>query len=130
MYLNRLADGEKIAFYSLAYAVASAHDGISLEEKALLEAALHEMKISKPSQLLSVAEAVNCFISDESRRIVLLELMLIATVDDDFDKAEQAVMAGVLRGFNFNENHIERAEAWAESLAALFRSGQRFIEYA
>jgi len=130
MYLNRLADGEKIAFYSLAYAVASAHDGISLEEKALLEAALHEMKISKPSQLLSVAEAVSCFISDESRRIVLLELMLIATVDDDFDEAEQAVMAEVLRGFNFNENYIERAEAWAESLAALFRSGQRFIEYA
>ena len=45
MYLNRLTNGEKIGFYSLASAVAAAHEGISLEEKALLEAALHEMKI-------------------------------------------------------------------------------------
>ena len=130
MYLNRLTDGEKVAFYSLAQAVAAAHEGISLEEKALLEAALHEMKISRPQEALSVAKAVDCFESDESRRIALLELMLIATVDDDFGDAEQAVMAQVLVGFGFNENHIERAVAWSASLAALFRSGQRFILHA
>lgn len=130
MYLNRLTNGEKVAFYSLAHAVAAAHEGISLEEKALLEAALHEMKIPQPQQVLSIAEAVSSFESDETRRIALLELMLIATVDDDFDEAEQAVMAQVVEGFSFNENYIERAVAWAESMAALFRSGQRFIQYA
>lgn len=130
MYLNRLTNGEKVAFYSLAYAVATAHEGISLEEKALLEASLHEMKIDQPQQILPVADAVGRFESDETRRIVLLELMLIAMVDDDFDDAEQAVMSEVMSGFNFSENHIERAAAWAESLAALFRTGQRFIQYA
>ncbi|MBK1679435.1 hypothetical protein [Rhodocyclus tenuis] len=130
MYLNRLTNGEKVAFYSLAHAVAAAHEGISLEEKALLEATLHEMKIPQPQQILSVAEAVSRFESDETRRIALLELMLIAMIDDDFDDAEQTVMSEVLKGFNFNENHVERAAAWAESLAALFRSGQRFIQYA
>ena len=56
--------------------------------------------------------------------------MLIAMVDDDFDDAEQAILSEVVNGFNFSENHIERAAAWAESLAALFRTGQRFIQYA
>jgi hypothetical protein len=128
MYLNRLTVGEKIAFYSLAHLVASAHEGISLEEKALLEASLHEMKIAKPSHVLSIIDAVRSFESDESKRIALLELMLIAMVDEDFDDAEQAIMSEVLSGFNFDETHIERAAAWAESLAALFRSGQRFIQ--
>lgn len=130
MYLNRLTNGEKVAFYSLAHAVAAAHEGVSLEEKALLEAALHEMKISQPPQVLSVAEAISLFESDETRRIALLELMLIATVDEDFDEAEQVVMAQIVEGFKFSESHIERSAAWAESLAALFRSGQRFILYA
>lgn len=130
MYLNRLTNGEKVAFYALARAVAVAHEGISLEEKALLEAALHEMKIPQPQQILSVSEAISRFESDETRRIALLELMLIAMVDEDFDDAEQAVVAEVIQGFNFTENHIERAAAWAESLAALFRTGQRFIQYA
>lgn len=130
MYLNRLTNGEKVAFYSLAHAVAAAHEGVSLEEKALLEAALHEMKISQPPQVLSVAEAISLFESDETRRIALLELMLIATVDEDFDEAEQVVMAQIVEGFKFSESHIERSAAWAESLAALFRSGQRFIQYA
>lgn len=130
MYLNRLTDGEKVAFYSLAHAVATAHEGISLEEKALLEAALHEMKIPQPQRILSAPEAISRFESDDTRRIALLELMLIAMVDEDFDDAEQAVVAEVIKGFNFTENHIERAAAWAESLAALFRTGQRFILYA
>lgn len=130
MYLNRLTDNEKTAFHSLAHAIAAAHAGISPEEKALLEAALHEMKIARPERVLPVAEAVGQFESDESRRIALLELTLIATVDDDFDEAEQAVMNQVLEGFGFDEGHIERALAWAESLTALFRTGQRFVEYA
>jgi uncharacterized tellurite resistance protein B-like protein len=130
VYLNRLINSEKVAFYSLAHAVATAHEGISLEEKALLEASLHEMKIDQPQQILSITEAVSRFESDETRRIALLELMLIAMVDDDFDDAEQAIISEVMNSFNFSESHIERAAAWAESLAALFRTGQRFIQYA
>jgi len=130
MYLNRLSDGEKVAFYSLSCIVASAHDGISALEKVIIDAALHEMNINQPQVVLPLAEAIARFENDESKKIALLELMLVANIDESFDEAEKQVMDTVLKSFGYDDGHIERAAAWAESMTALFRSGQRFIEYA
>lgn len=130
MYLNRLEDDEKLAFYSLANAVASAQDGISTAESKLLSAAVNEMQIEPPAQLLTIDEAIEKLSTDESRKIALLELMLMAMVDDDFSDAERHVIEQALNAFNFSENHVERAASWAESMLALFKTGQRFIERA
>ncbi len=130
MYLNKLSETEKNAFFSIAQAIASVHEGVSLQEKAILEAALGEMRISHPGELMSVGDALSKIESPESKRIVLLELMLIALVDDDFALEEQAVIEEVIKGLNLSEAHIERAATWAGSTLALFRSGQRFIEFA
>lgn len=130
MYLNRLAEDQKLAFYSLANAVANAQDGVSSAESALLSAAANEMQFQPPARLLTIEDAIKRFSTDESRKIALLELMLMAMVDDDFSDAERQVIEQALNAFNFSENHVERAATWAESMLALFKTGQRFIERA
>jgi len=130
MYLNRLSESEKIAFYSLAHSIAASHEGISLEELALLDSILGEMQIAKPAAILPIAEALKAFESEEHKRLALLELMLIALVDDDFAEAEQRVFNQAVSAFQLGEHHVERAASWAESMLGLFRSGQRFIQFA
>jgi hypothetical protein len=130
MYLNRLSETEKIAFFSIAQTVALSHDGISSMEKAILDAALGEMQIQRPSVLMPLNEALAKIESLESKKILLLELMLIAMVDDDFSSEEQLVVQQVIKGLNLSDAHVERASTWAESTLAIFRSGQRFIEFA
>ncbi|MCX9157902.1 hypothetical protein OPU71_17395 [Niveibacterium sp. 24ML] len=129
MYLNRLAESEKVAFYSLAHAIAASHDGISFEEQALLDSILSEMQIALPGAILPIADALKAFQSDEHKRLVLLELMLIALVDDDFADAEKRVLSQAASEFQLGDHLVERAASWAESMLGLFRSGQRFIQF-
>lgn len=130
MYLNKLSDIEKNAFFSVAQAMAAAHEGVSVLEEAILNAALGEMQIQRPEKIQPLSDALNQFQSEDSKRLVLLELMLIAMVDDDFAEAEQSVIEEVIETFKLTESHVERAATWAEGMLALFRSGQRFIEFA
>ncbi len=130
MYLNRLTKFEKEGFYALAHAIAASHDGISPEEQTILDSIVGEMQISPPDEILPIAEALKRFESDENRRLVLLELMLIALVDNDFAEAEQRVLSQVASAFALDTRHIERAASWAEGMLGLFRSGQRFIQFA
>lgn len=129
MYLNRLSMEEKGAFYAIAHALAASDNGVSTKEQAILDSVLGEMQISRPEKLAPVSEALTVFQLEEHKRIVLLELMLIALVDDDFAAAEQRLLSQVVDAFALSESHVERAATWAESILGLFRSGQRFIQF-
>jgi hypothetical protein len=128
MYLNMLKHEEKSAFYSLAHALAVSHEGISEAEHNVLNSTLQEMGISKPAQLLDVKEACTVFVSNASKRIALLELLLIALVDDDFADDEETMVSKIVDYFGFDASNIDRAASWAESILAGHRSGLRFIQ--
>lgn len=126
MFLSRLAPPEKLAFYSLAHAVAAAQSGVSAQESALLDAALGEMGLSGHPSLQSLGEACASVNSAVSRRVVLLELLMIAMIDGDIAEAELAIIhqASELLGI---QQELKRAHDWATAMLTVYRSGERFI---
>lgn len=130
MYLNMLNEQEKNGFYALAHAIASSHEAISDKEREVLLASAHEMGIEPPSVVQSVKEACAVFTSDSSKRVAVLELALLALVDDDFAMEEQAVFNEVISEFAFSAGQIDRAMGLAEAILAQYRSGLRFINVA
>lgn len=128
MYLTMLSASEKIGFYSLAHALAQSHEGISAEERSVLDASAHEMGIESPSDVLDVKSACAAFVSNASKRVAVLELALLALVDDDFANEEQSVMNEVVNAFGLTEGQVNRVMGLAEVILAQYRSGKRFIE--
>lgn len=127
MYLSRLSQPQKLAFYSLAHAVASADAGVAADEQVLLNAILGEMGIGEPAELATAPAACAAFSSPAERRIVLLELFLIALVDGDIAGAELDLIREVSRLLGV-EGDLRRAQDWANAMLQLHRSAERFIQ--
>ena len=128
MYLSMLNEQEKIGFYSLAHALAQSHQGISDEERNVLVASAKEMELTPPNVVLDVSAACATFISNTSKRVAILELALLALVDDDFAKEEQKIINEVVTAFDFSASQVSRVMGLAEAILAQYRSGKRFIE--
>lgn len=128
MYLTMLNEQEKIGFYALAHALAQSHEGISDKERQVLDASASEMGIVPPNSVLDVKSACATFVSSASKRVAVLELALLALVDDDYAAEEQNVMNEVVRAFALNESQVSRVMGLAEAILAQYRSGKRFIE--
>ncbi|MEQ1667281.1 MAG: hypothetical protein ABL868_02390 [Sulfuriferula sp.] len=128
MYLSMLNVQEKTGFYSLAHALAQSHEDISAEERSVLDASAHEMGIESPSNVLDVKSACAAFVSNASKRVAVLELALLALVDDNFANEEQGVMNEVISELGLTEGQVNRVMGLAEAILAQYRSGKRFIE--
>lgn len=128
MYLSMLNAQEKTGFYSLAHALAQSHEGISSEERSVLNASAYEMGIESPNEVLDVKSACAAFGSTASKRVAVLELAFLALVDDDFANEEQGVMNEVVSAFGLTEGQVNRVMGLAEAILAQYRSGKRFIE--
>lgn len=126
MFLSRLALPEKLAFYSLAHAVAAAQSDISAVEEALLDAALGEMALATPPALQDIQTACSAISSATARRVVLLELLMIALIDGDIVEAELAIVCQVAELLGL-QVELKRARDWATAMLTVYRSGERFI---
>lgn len=126
MYLGRLLNDEKSAFYSLAYAVAAAEEGVSDAEASILNAALGEMAITKPIAVLSQDEACGAFVRPEAKRIALLELMMVAMIDGTIAEKELDTIQSIAEKLGVM-SQVDHARQWASAVLTAFRSGERFI---
>ncbi len=128
MYLSMLNEQEKIGFYSLAHALAQSHQGISDEERNVLVASAKEMELTPPHVVLDVHAACATFLSNTSKRVAILELALLALVDDDYAAEEQIILNEVVSAFALSDSQVSRVMGLAEAILAQYRSGKRFIE--
>lgn len=128
MFLARLSDIEKKSFFVIAKCLANSHKGISSDEDLLLRAFMAEMGMVEEPTGISLEGAIENITLPSSRRIVLLELMLIALIDDDFSHEEKSLVDNVLEKFGLSATEIDRASNWAMSFSSLIKTGTRFIE--
>ncbi len=126
MFLGRLLDKEKSAFYALAHAVAAAEGGVSEAEESILSAAVGEMSITKPSSILSLEEACRSFDRSEGKRIALLELMMVAMIDGSISDEELEKIRSIADHLGIG-SQVDQARQWAAAVLTAFRSGERFI---
>lgn len=129
MFLTLLDEAERKAFYNLACHLVSI-EGVTPDEEQILIAAKREMGWSDTLPLAtSVDVAYECavFNTEEAKKVVLLELMLLAIADGAFQADERQHVNDVVQHLAIDEDLIPRARDWAESVFGLYRTGLRFI---
>lgn len=129
MYLDLLEDFEKIAFSRLAFTMIAYH-GIDEHEEKLYYSALAEMGIGEPDLDDEVNIPLECaaFRSMTSKRIALMELMLMALADGDLESEERHLIDDIIAAFGFDEQTLTEAWQWVSGWYQTYRSGKDFIQ--
>lgn len=128
MYLDLLSDVEKTAFSRLAYLLISYY-GIDDHEQKLYYAALSEMGVAEPELDGEISAAVEAaaFTSPASRRIALLEILLLALADGDIEDEEQNVLDLIIGEFGFDSETLDEAWDWVKRWFETYQAGNMFI---
>jgi hypothetical protein len=130
VFLAQLTDPEKRAFLKLARDLV-ALNGVVAEETEMLASACREMGVPPEAGLaLSFDEACRAFGSERSRKIAVLELMMLAKADGLVQREENALIVEVSRVFDLPDESAAWSRRWAELVLELYRSGVRYLDAA
>ena len=111
MFLSRLNNREKNIFMSLALAVARA-DGIVLDsEKRMLSDYASEMGLSLENPVPeknfeALLAEINETSSDQTKRIIYVELRALANVDENIAVEEKTLLYSIEQAFCFDKKTI------------------------
>lgn len=122
MLLIQLETQEKFAFLRLAHYIAKA-DGIYIEEeKEIIEEYCFEMGIDDFGgfdDAFELERVLEYFKSKKSRKIVLLELMILAHSDDLYDKSENNLLNKIAEKFEISKKEMAYFSNWGKAVSAL-----------
>ena len=76
----------------------------------------------------SLEDILKDFRSKKSRKIVVLELMVLIHADDKFDLKERTLITKINSSFDFSSKDIEFYSQWGKAVAALYSQGRLFIQ--
>ncbi len=109
MYLNRLSTDDKMGFLILAKKAAKSNADITAEEKALISDYCIEMNIAPiafddiPDIALEDIAAGFSQRDQQSKNIILFELMGMMYADGNIDEAEKAFIYDFAKAIGFNK---------------------------
>ncbi len=131
MLLMQLKTKEKFSFLQLAHYLARIdnHYG-KKEEEIILEYCL-EMGIENISMFdiekFCLEEILSDFKSKKSQKIVLLELMILIHIDNNFHLNEQELIKKITEKFGLTLDNVEDSSQWGKSVAMLYQVAKIMI---
>ncbi len=130
MFLNRLKKKEKIAFLELAHHIARSDDDFSEDQKIIIEKYCMEMQIDDidyDEENFDIYNTLDNIKSEQSRKIVLLEIMALIYSDNFLHEEERKVLEKVLEEFDLNYNLSIVYTEWAKTMLSLYKQGNALI---
>ncbi len=131
MLLMKLQTNEKFAFLELAHYVALVDSDYSQREKSLINDFCIGMGIEDShfdNSTFDFDDTVACFRSIKSKKIVILSLMMLVHIDDNFDINEYEVICKIAKIFGFTEKDINLFSQWGKSVTGLYAQAIYFME--
>ena len=131
MLLMQLKNNEKFAFLNLAYYIANIDGEFEQEEKDIIEEYCAEMGIDNVSydlEKFNLEDTLNKILSSKSKKIVLLELMILIHSDDKFHRFEQGVIDKIANQFDVSQNQLNIYSQWGKMASSLYQQGNLFLE--
>lgn len=122
MLLMKLETPEKFAFLHIAHHLALSDGDLGSREKRKIEDYCTEMGIDNiiyDNKNYNLDECLDKFRSQKSQIILLLELMMLAHVDDRYNEIEQSLIRKISTKFNIPEIKVKYASAWGKAASAL-----------
>ncbi len=132
MLLMKLQAKEKFAFLQLSHYLARIDGEYGQREQDVIEEYCVEMGIENSvmfdSSEFNLKETLNAFKSQKSKKIVVLELMILVHIDDKFDLKEAELTTEIINHFKLEDKELKNFSAWGKAVSALYEQGKNFIE--
>ncbi len=132
MLLMKLEAKEKFSFLQLAHYLARIDNEYGEKEEEIILEYCAEMGIENDDDFdideFCLEDVIKDFKSKKSKKIVVLELMILIHADDKFDLMERTFISKLNECFKFSKEEFELFSQWGKAVAALYQQGKLFIE--
>lgn len=132
MLLMKLEPREKFSFLQLAHYLARIDNNYGKKEEEIILEYCSEMGIDNDEYFdmksFSLENTLKNFKSKRSKKIVILELMILIHADDKFDLKEKILISEINSIFQLPSNNLEFCSQWGKGIAALYSQGKLFID--
>ena len=131
MLLMKLESKEKFSFLQLAHYLARIDNKCGEREIEIILEYCAEMGIenldSFDMENFNLDNILKDFKSERSKRIVVLELMILIHIDHSFNINEQILMEKISNSFGLNIEDVNDYSQWGKSVAMLYEVAKVFI---
>lgn len=131
MLLMKLESKEKFSFLQLAHYLARIDNKFGEREEEIILEYCTEMGIenldSFDMENFNLDNILKDFKSERSKRIVVLELMILIHIDHSFNINEQILMEKISISFGINLEDVNDYSQWGKSVAMLYEVAKVFI---
>jgi|SRR5574344_18528 hypothetical protein len=131
MLLMKLQAREKFAFLQLAHYLARIDNDFGRSEEEIIKEYCDEMGIenidSFDMKTFSLEDTLRHFKSEKSKRIVVLELMILIHIDQNFNINEQILMDKIFHYFEMDLKDLKDYSSWGKSVSMLYEVAKVFI---
>ncbi|MBP6163853.1 MAG: TerB family tellurite resistance protein [Aliarcobacter sp.] len=131
MLLMKLQSKEKFSFLQLAHYLARIDNDFGAREEEIILEYCTEMGIenldSFDMQNFSLETILRDFKSEASKKIVVLELMILIHIDHNFNINEQILIEKISETFGIKVDDVNDYSQWGKSVAMLYEVAKIFI---
>lgn len=132
MYLMKLQAKEKFSFLQLAHYLARIDNSYGKKEEEIILEYCLEMGIENLSffdeKSFLLEDILKDFKSKQSKRIVVLELLILVHIDGIVHLKEEKLINLIINNFGLEENEVEDFSIWAKNIAYLYEQGKNYIK--
>ncbi len=131
MLLMKLESKEKFSFLQLAHYLARVDNHYGEKEEEIILEYCTEMGIENLDSFdfdnFSLDNILKDFKSQKSKRIVLLELMILIHIDHIFNINEKKIIEKISESFQIDISDVNDYSQWGKSVAMLYEVAKIFI---
>ncbi|MBP7769919.1 MAG: TerB family tellurite resistance protein [Aliarcobacter sp.] len=131
MLLMKLQSREKFSFLQLAHYLARIDNKFGVREEEIILEYCTEMGIENLDSFdvnnFSLENILKDFKSESSKKIVILELMILIHIDHSFNINEQILMERISESFGIKLEDVNDYSQWGKSVAMLYEVAKIFI---
>ena len=131
MLLMQLESREKFSFLQLAHYLARIDNHHGEREEEIIFSYCTEMGIDNVDSFdidgFDLEDNLSDYKSQRSQRIILLELMILIHIDNNFHVNEKDLINKITEKFGFDSKDIDDYSQWGKSVAMLYQVANIFI---
>ena len=131
MLLMKLQSKEKFSFLQLAHYLARVDNKYGKREEEIILEYCAEMGIENLDAFdfenFSLEKILKDFKSEASKKIVILELMILIHIDHTFNLNEKILIHRIAESFGINIDDVNDYSQWGKSVAMLYEVAKIFI---
>ena len=131
MLLMKLQSKEKFSFLQLAHYLARVDNKYGPKEEEIILEYCVEMGIENLDSFdfdnFSLDDILKDFKSEKSKRIVLLELMILIHIDHIFNINEKKLIEKISDSFGIKISDVNDYSQWGKSVAMLYEVAKIFV---